>query len=131
MKAMSTNPQVQTVSTGADRAKLAGVALLVVGAVVAFYALGAQDLWLRVLALVACLAMAVALFFTSESGKQLIAFGNDSAREVRKVVWPTRKEALQMTGYVFAFVFIMALFLWLTDKTLEWALYDLILGWKR
>ena len=131
MKAMSTNPQVQTVSTGADKAKLAGVALLVVGAVVAFYALGAQDLWLRVLALVACLALAVALFFTSESGRQLIAFGNDSAREVRKVVWPTRKEAMQMTGYVFAFVFVMALFLWLTDKTLEWALYDLILGWKR
>jgi len=131
MKAMSTNPQVQTVSTGADKAKLAGVALLVVGAVVAFYALGAQDLWLRVLALVACLALAVALFFTSESGRQLIAFGNDSAREVRKVVWPTRKEAMQMTGYVFAFVFVMALFLWLTDKTLEWVLYDLILGWKR
>jgi preprotein translocase subunit SecE len=35
-----------------------------------------------------------------------------------------------MTGYVFAFVFVMALFLWLTDKTLEWALYDLILGWR-
>ena len=131
MKAMSTNPQVQTVSTGADKAKLAGVALLVVGAVVAFYALGAQDLWLRVLALVACLALAVALFVTSESGRQLIAFGNDSAREVRKVVWPTRKEAMQMTGYVFAFVFVMALFLWLTDKTLEWVLYDLVLGWKR
>jgi preprotein translocase subunit SecE len=25
----------------------------------------------------------------------------------------------------------MALFLWITDKTLEWVLYDLILGWKR
>ena len=24
-----------------------------------------------------------------------------------------------------------ALFLWLTDKTVEWVLYDLILGWKR
>jgi preprotein translocase subunit SecE len=131
MNVMSTNPQVQTVSSGADKAKLAGVALLVVGAVVAFYALGRQDLWVRVLALAACLAVAVALFFTSESGRQLIAFGRDSAREVRKVVWPTRKEAMQMTGYVFAFVFVMALFLWLTDKTLEWALYDLILGWKR
>jgi preprotein translocase subunit SecE len=128
---MSTNPQVQTVSTGTDKAKLAGAALLVVAAVVVFYLLGKQDLWLRVLALLACLVAAVALFFTSEAGKQLIAFGNDSAREVRKVVWPTRKEAMQMTGYVFAFVFVMALFLWLTDKTLEWVLYDLILGWKR
>ena len=68
---------------------------------------------------------AAATFFTSEPGKQLIAYGQDSIREVKKVVWPTRKEALQMTGYVFAFVVVMALFLWLTDKTLEWVLYDL------
>ena len=98
---------------------------------VAFYALGKQPQWLRVVALIALLAAAVATFFTSEPGKQLIAYGRDSVREVKKVVWPTRKEALQMTGYVFAFVIVMALFLWLTDKTLEWLLYDLILGWKR
>ena len=106
-------------------------ALLVVAAVVAFYALGKQDLWLRTVALIVLLAAAVATFFTSESGRQLIAYGRDSVREVKKVVWPTRKEALQMTGYVFAFVLVMAMFLWLTDKTLEWVLYDLILGWKR
>ena len=125
------NPQVETVSTGADKAKLAVAGVLVIGAVAAFYALGKQDLWLRVAALLALLVAAVGVYFTSESGKQLIAYGQDSAKEVRKVVWPTRKEAVQMTGYVFAFVFVMALFLWLTDKTLEWALYDLILGWKR
>jgi preprotein translocase subunit SecE len=125
------NPEVQTVSTGTDKAKLAAAAVLVVAAVVAFYFLGKQDLWLRVGALVLLMAGAIAVFFTSEPGKQLIAYGQDSAREVRKVVWPTRKEAMQMTGYVFAFVFVMALFLWLTDKTLEWVMYDLILGWKR
>jgi preprotein translocase subunit SecE len=128
---MSTNTQVETVSTGADKAKLAGAALLLVGAVVVFYLLGKQDLWLRVVALIALLAAAVAVFFTSESGKQLIAFSRDAVRETKKVVWPTRKEAMQMTGYVFAFVFVMALFLWITDKTLEWVLYDLVLGWKR
>ena len=126
------NPQpVETVSTGADKAKLAVAGVLVVAAVVAFYALAQQDLWMRVGALLVLLIAAVATFFTSELGKQLIAYGNDSVREVRKVVWPTRKEALQMTGYVFAFVVTMALFLWLTDKTLEWVLYDLILGWRR
>ena len=125
------NPTIETVSTGADKAKLAAVALLVVGAVVAFYALGQKDLWLRVLVLLALIAVAVVLFFTSEPGKQLIAYGRDSIKEVRKVVWPTRQEALQMTGYVFAFVVVMALFLWLTDKTLEWVFYDLLLGWKR
>jgi len=128
---MNAPASVETISTTADKAKLAAAALLVVGGIAAFYLLGQKDLWLRVLALLGLLAAAVALFFVSESGKQLIAFGRDSTREVRKVVWPSRKEAVQMTGYVFAFVVVMALFLWLTDKTLEWVLYDLILGWKR
>lgn len=127
---MSTTPQVETVSTSADKAKLAGAALLLVGGIVAFYMLGKQDLWVRVVALLVLMIAAVALFFTAESGKQLIAFGRDSVREVKKVVWPTRKEAGQMTGYVFAFVVVMALFLWLTDKTLEWAIFHLILGWR-
>jgi preprotein translocase subunit SecE len=38
---------------------------------------------------------------------------------------------VQSAAAVFAFVVAMALFLWLTDKTLEWALYDLVLGWKK
>jgi preprotein translocase subunit SecE len=126
-----TSAPVETVTTGADKAKLALAGILVVVAVVAFYLLGKQDLWVRVAALIVLMVMAVATFFTSEPGRQLIAYGQDSIREVKKVVWPTRKEALQMTGYVFAFVVVMALFLWLTDKTLEWLLYDLILGWKR
>ena len=127
----TTQPQVETVSTGADKAKLAGAVLLLLASIVVFYYLGKQDLWIRVLALLALLGAAVALFFTSESGKQLVAFGNDSVRETKKVVWPTRKEALQMTGYVFAFVFVMALYMWITDKTLEWVIYDLILGIRR
>ena len=124
-------PTVETVSSGADKVKLAAAGLLVIAAVAAFYALGKQDLWVRTAALIVVLAAAVATFFTSEPGKQLIAYGRDSVREVKKVVWPTRKEALQMTGYVFAFVVVMAIFLWVTDKTLEWVLYDLVLGWKR
>ena len=128
---MANSPPVETISTGADKAKLGAAAVLVVASVVVFYALGKQDLWLRVAALIVLLALAVAAFFTSEQGRQLIAYGQDSVKEVKKVVWPTRKEAGQMTFYVFAFVFLMALFLFLTDKTLEWVLYDLILGWKR
>ena len=128
---MANPAPIETVSTGADKAKMAIAAVLVVAAVAVFYVLAKQDLWVRVAALVVLMLMAIATFFTSEAGKQLIAYGRDSSREVRKVVWPTRKEAGQMTAYVFAFVFVMALFLWMTDKTLEWVLYDLILGWKR
>jgi preprotein translocase subunit SecE len=127
---MSTNTEVQSVTSSADKAKLAGAALLAVGGIVAYYFLAKQGLWVRVGALLALMVAAVALFFTSESGKQLVAFGRESVREVKKVVWPTRNEALQMTGYVFAFVVVMALFLWITDKTVEWVLYDMILRWR-
>jgi preprotein translocase subunit SecE len=123
--------QVETVSTGADKARLAIAAALVVAALVAFYLLAKQGAVAQWGALLLGLGAAVVVFLTSESGKQLLAFGRDAAREVKKVVWPTRKEAIQMTAYVFAFVVIMALFLWLTDKTLEWVFYDLILGWKK
>ena len=123
--------QVETVSTGADKAKLAAAVALVIAALAGFYLLGKQGQVAQWGALLAGLAAAVVVFITSEPGKELVAFGRDAWREVKKVVWPTRKEAMQMTGYVFAFVFVMALFLWLTDLTLEWALYDLILGWKR
>ena len=123
--------QVQTVSTGADKAKLAAASILVVAALAGFYLLSAQGSWIQWLTLIAGLAAATFIFFTSESGKELVGFGRDAWREVRKVVWPSRKEAIQTTVYVFGFVLIMALFLWLTDKTLEWLFYDLILGWKK
>ncbi|WP_058088989.1 preprotein translocase subunit SecE [Aquabacterium parvum] len=121
---------IDTVSTSADKARLAAAGLLVVGGVAAFYLLGQQSLWLRVIALLVLIAAAVGVFLTSSQGKELIGFSQDAIKEMRKVVWPTRPEATQMTLYVFAFVVVMALFLWLTDKGLEWVLYDLILGWK-
>ncbi|MGA1317419.1 MAG: preprotein translocase subunit SecE [Rubrivivax sp.] len=127
---MSHPPQAETVTSGADKAKLSAAAVLAVAGIVAFYMLASQGIWLRLAALLGLFVAAVVTFFVSEPGRQLIAYGRDSVREVKKVVWPTRNEAMQMTGYVFAFVFVMALFLWLTDKTLEWALYDLILGWR-
>jgi len=123
--------QIETVSTNADKAKLAGAGGLVLAALVAFYLLGKQGPVAQWAALILGLAAAVVLFLTSESGKSLVAFGREAWREVKKVVWPTRKEAIQMTAYVFGFVVIMAVFLWLTDKTLEWVFYDLILGWKK
>jgi len=123
--------QVQTVNTSADKAKLAAAAVLVVAALAAFYLLAKQGPLVQWLALLVCVAGAAVVFFLSEAGRQLIAFGRDSWREVRKVVWPERKEATQITLYVFGFVLVMAIFLWLTDKTLEWLFYDLILGWKK
>lgn len=127
---MSTS-QVETVSSGADKAKLAVVIALVLASVAGFYLLAKQGVWVQWATLIVGLAVAAGVFLVSEPGKQFVAFAKDSWKEVKKVVWPTRKETMQMTAYVFAFVVVMALFLWLTDKTLEWVLYDLILGWRK
>ncbi|WP_101048193.1 preprotein translocase subunit SecE [Macromonas nakdongensis] len=121
---------VQTVGTGADKAKLAFAAFLLLAGFVAFYLLSAQGALAQWAALLVGVAAAVAVFGVSDAGRRLVAYGKDSWKEVKKVVWPTRREATQMTAYVFVFVFVMALFLWLTDKTLEWVLYSLILGWR-
>ncbi|OYU41889.1 MAG: preprotein translocase subunit SecE [Burkholderiales bacterium PBB4] len=123
--------QIETVSTSADKAKVGLAIALAVAALAGFYLLGKQGALVQWGVLLVGLVAGLVVFFTAESGRQLIAFGRDAWREVRKVVWPARKEAAQITAYVFGFVLIMALFLWLTDKTLEWLFYDLILGWKK
>ena len=123
--------QVETVSSAADKAKLAAVAALVVAAIAGFYLLSTQGPLAQWGVLIVGLVAAAGVFLVSAPGKQFVGFARDAWREVKKVVWPTRKETVQMTAYVFVFVVVMALFLWLTDKTLEWVLYDLILGWRK
>ncbi|MCT9812521.1 preprotein translocase subunit SecE [Acidovorax sp. Be4] len=123
--------QVETVSSVADKAKLAAVAALVVASIAGFYLLSKQGPLAQWGVLIVGLVAAAGMFLVSEPGKQFVGFARDAWREVKKVVWPTRKETVQMTAYVFVFVVVMALFLWLTDKTLEWVLYDLILGWRK
>ncbi|RYH16214.1 MAG: preprotein translocase subunit SecE, partial [Alcaligenaceae bacterium] len=117
--------QIENVSTSADKAKLAAVVALVLASIAGFYLLSKQGPLVQWGVLLLGLVAAVAVFLISEPGRQFVGFARDAWREVKKVVWPTRKETLQMTAYVFVFVVIMALFLWFTDKTLEWVLYDL------
>jgi preprotein translocase subunit SecE len=115
----------------ADKVKL-GLAVALVGAGIwAYYWLGDAALVLRLLAVVAGLAAGAAVAWLSAPGKQFLIFALESWAEVKKVVWPTRKETIQTTAAVFAFVLVMAVFLWISDKTLEWVLYDLLLGWKK
>lgn len=126
---MSNHP-VQTVTTTNDKIKVALAVGALVAGVVGFYLLPNQSGLVRAGVLLAGLIVAACFALISTHGKEFVAYAKDSVRETKKVVWPTRKEALQMTGIVFAFVLVMAIFLWGTDKLLELVLYDLILGWK-
>lgn len=114
----------------ADKLKLA-LALLLLGAGIAgFYAFSEQALVVRVLSVLVGFGAAAGVAAQSELGRRFIAFAREAINETKKVVWPTRKETVQSTGMVFAFVVVIAIFLWVTDKSLEWVLYDLVLGWK-
>jgi preprotein translocase subunit SecE len=116
----------------ADNIKLVLGAGLAVAGVAAYYWLGETALLvLRILAVAAGIAAGAAVALTSAQGREFLAFAREAVTEVKKVVWPTRKETMQTTAAVFAFVVVMAVFLWISDKTLEWVLYDLILGWKK
>lgn len=126
---MSNNP-VQTVSASGDKVKVTLAVLAVIAGVVGFYVLAGQQTLIRAAALVGGLVVAVLLMWTAESGRSFVAFAREAVRETKKVVWPSRKEAMQMTGIVFAFVVVMAIFLWGTDKVLDVVLYSLILDWK-
>ena len=124
------NHSVETVTTSADKARLVVALIAVIAGVIGFYLLAGQTTLVRAAALVGGLLVAIAVAWTTALGQDFLGFARESVRETKKVVWPSRKEAMQITGVVFGFVFIMAVFLWGTDKLLEVVLYDLILGWR-
>jgi len=124
------NQNVQDVTSAADRVKAALAIAAVIAGLAGFYLLAQQPMIARVGSVLAGLAAGVAIAWFSGPGQRFFAFAKDSWTETRRVVWPTRKETTQMTLIVFAFVVVMAIFLWAVDKTLEWVLYDLVLRWK-
>ena len=115
----------------ADKIKFALALLLLAAGLAGFYLLGEQAMIVRVLSVLAGLGAGVAVAWFTEPGQRFFGFSKESVAEAKKVAWPTRKETMQTTGIVFGFVVVMAIFLWLTDKSLEWVLYYQVLGWKK
>ncbi len=104
--------------------------IVVFAGIVGYYFLSDKPVFVRVGILVVGIVVGAVLFFFSPSGGEFMVFARESVREVRKVVWPERKDSLRMTAIVFGFVLLMAVFLWGADKVFDFVLYDLILGWK-
>jgi len=104
----------------ADKIKIALAALLVIAGLAGFYYFGTSPTIVRLASLLTGLAAAAFVLWTTAPGKQFYVYAQESVAETKKVVWPTRKETLQTTAYVFVFVLIMALFLWAVDSTLLW-----------
>ena len=115
----------------ADKVKLVVAAALVLAGIGGFYQLSSSAAVLRLASVLAGIVAGAAVAWFTAAGQELFAFSREAITETKKVVWPTRKESLQTTAAVFAFIVVMAVFLWISDKSLEYILYDVILGWKK
>jgi len=96
------------------------VLLLMGGSFFSFYYFEEHSLLLRVISLLVLSGMAVWLSSTTEKGRYAIDFIRESHLEVRKVVWPTREETVQMTALVVFLVIVLALIIWGLDGILMW-----------
>ena len=99
----------------ADRIKLAVAVLAMSAGIGGYYYLGDQTMLVRVLVLLGALAITVAIAMQTETGRAAWEFTKEARQELRKVVWPTRKETTQMTLVVVAMVILVSLFLWVVD----------------
>jgi preprotein translocase subunit SecE len=104
----------------ADKLKLLVAVMLVISGVAGFYFLADAPTVVRVLSVIVGVVLAGVVAGMSAPGKQFFGFALEARDEAKKVVWPTRKETIQMTGVVMAFVVVMALFLWAVDSILMW-----------
>ena len=108
----------------ADKIKIGIALILLLGGVGAFYVYSDQSLLYRVLGLLAVAGVAVAILLQTEMGKASWSFLKDARTEVRKVVWPTRKETVQTTMFIMAGVVLVGIFLWVLDMgllaTVQW-----------
>jgi len=111
----------KTAADAADKAKLTASILLVLAGVAGYYVFAAQPTWQRWLAVVAGLVLGLVLFIWSQYGRDFWKFCVDSRVELRKIVWPTRKETGLTTAVVFGFVIVAAIFFWLLDMGLAYA----------
>jgi preprotein translocase subunit SecE len=110
-----------------DKVKLGIAILLVCAGVTGFYLMAESPAIVRIALVLVGVVLGAVVALTSVPGKHFYAFAQESTVETRKVVWPSRKESFQTTGIVFLFVVIMALFLWIVDAGLLWAV-KLLMG---
>jgi len=103
-----------------DFLKWSIVLLLLAAAVAGNYIYGEQSVLIRAVAVVVAIAIAGVVAMQTEKGRTAVTFAKESKTEIRKVVWPTRQEAVQTTGIVLVATVIMSILMWGLDSVLFW-----------
>ena len=111
-----------------DKVKLAAAVLIVVLGIAGFYYFDEQSMLLRAGMVVVTVIAGLGVALLSGPGQAAWEFAKGARLELRKVVWPTRRETVQGTGMVLLMVILIGIYLWIMDTILFWVIYDLVLG---
>lgn len=106
---------------------MAAVAIVAIG-IAAYYYLGEQMVLVRTGVVIVSAVAALAVALMSQPGQAALEFSKAARMEVRKVVWPTRSETIQVTGIVLVLVILVGIYIFFVDTLLFWVVYDLVLG---
>jgi preprotein translocase subunit SecE len=107
-----------TGSSTMDKVKLVLALGVLVAGIAVFIVYEEQSELYRWLGVMVATAIAFVIALQTELGRSSWGFVLEARTEVRKVVWPTRKETMQMAMIVIVMVMIMALIMWLFDSML-------------
>ncbi|ABO22017.1 preprotein translocase subunit SecE [Shewanella loihica] len=113
---MTTNTENQ--GSSLDIVKWGIVVVLLAAAIIANQMYSEASVLVRAIGVVVAFAIAGFIALQTEKGKQALTFARESHIEVRKVVWPTRQEALNTTFIVLLATGVLALVLWGMDAVL-------------
>jgi preprotein translocase subunit SecE len=114
------NTKIDIANRSIDSFKWLLVIFLLGGGLFGFYYFAEHSLLVRVISLLAIASLAIWIALATEKGRQTKEFLREAHLEVRRVVWPTRQETVQMTGIVLVMVLIVSLIIWVVDSILMW-----------
>ncbi|MBU2869759.1 preprotein translocase subunit SecE [Colwellia sp. E2M01] len=126
---MNASTEEQPSSSSFDTLKWGVIFLLLAAAVAGNYVYGEESVLIRAIAVVVLVGIAGLVALQTEKGRNAAIFAKEARTEVRKVVWPTRQEAVQTTGIVLVVTLLMSVLLWGLDSVLFW-LVGLVTGLK-
>jgi len=116
------NVEVEQESSGFDTAKLALAILVIIAGLGGFYIYAEQSLLVRVVGLLVALSVALGLIYATNVGRSFVLFAQGSKIELKKIVWPTKKETMQTTMIVGVMVLFVGILLWMFDSLLMWGI---------
>ncbi len=104
----------------ADKIKLIIAVAIIAASFYMYYTQEEISTLYRVLGVFAAVVIAFLISAKTEKGASSIAFIRASVVEMKKVVWPSKKETTQTTLTVGVMVVIVGIILWTFDQLIGW-----------